>query len=327
MTETPSITLPLPSVDAERAGTRLDRFIADAIPELSRMRVKALIQEGEVTANGKQITDASWKIREGQAFEINVPPAAEPAPQGQDIPLNVVYEDDYLIIIDKPAGMVVHPAAGNEDGTLVNALIHHCGDSLSGIGGVKRPGIVHRIDKDTSGLMVVAKTDAAHSGLADQFADHSLERAYLAIVRRRPYPAEATIDEAIGRSPRNRKKMAVVGRGGKHAVTHFKTLQRLGDAASLVECRLETGRTHQIRVHMTHIGHPLIGDPVYGRSQRSKSLAPEVREAISNFSRQALHAYVIGFIHPVTEEPIRFESPVPADMAALIKVLEASANG
>jgi len=327
MTETPSITLPLPSVDAERAGTRLDKYIADAIPELSRMRVKALIQDGQVTAGGKQVTDASWKIRPGQLFEINVPAAIEPEPQGQDIPLNVVYEDDYLIIIDKPAGMVVHPAAGNEDGTLVNALIHHCGDSLSGIGGVKRPGIVHRIDKDTSGLMVVAKTDAAHSGLAEQFADHSLERAYLAVVRGRPYPADGTVDEAIGRSPRNRKKMAVVGRGGKSAVTHFKTLQRLGDAASLVECRLETGRTHQIRVHMTHITHPLIGDPVYGRSRRSKSLPPEVREAIGKFTRQALHAYVIGFRHPITEEQIRFESPIPADIAALIKVLEASANG
>jgi 23S rRNA pseudouridine1911/1915/1917 synthase len=324
MTEKPSISLPLPPVDEERAGTRLDKFIADAIPELSRMRVKGLIQGGEVRDGDKVISDASWKIRPGQNFEITVPPAMEAEPEGQDIPLNVVFEDDQVIVIDKPAGLVVHPGAGNEEGTLVNALIHHCGDSLSGIGGVKRPGIVHRIDKDTSGLMVAAKTDAAHASLAEQFADHSLERAYLAIVRGRPYPAAGTVDEAIGRSPRNRKKMAVVGRGGKSAVTHFATQQRLGDAASLVECRLETGRTHQIRVHMTFIGHPLIGDPVYGRSQKSKSLPPAVREAIHQFTRQALHAYVIGFRHPVSEELIRFESPVPTDMAALISVLEAA---
>jgi 23S rRNA pseudouridine1911/1915/1917 synthase len=322
MTEAASISLPLPSVDEERAGTRLDKFIADSIPELSRMRIKSLILDGQVRNGDKVITNTSMKIRPGQMFEINVPPSIEPEPLGQDIPLNVVYEDDYLIVIDKPAGLVVHPAAGNEDGTLVNALIHHCGDSLSGINGVRRPGIVHRIDKDTSGLMVVAKTDMAHAGLAEQFADHSLERAYLAIVRGRPYPADGTIDEAIGRSPRNRQKMAVVGRGGKHAVTHFSTKQRLGDAASLVECRLETGRTHQIRVHMTFAGYPLIGDPVYGRSQKTKDLPTEVREAIHLFTRQALHAYVIGFTHPVTDERIRFESAIPDDMAVLIAALE-----
>jgi len=286
------------------------------------MRIKGLIQEGQVRADDKVITNISWKVKTGQVFDLIVPQAIEPIPQGQDIPLNVVYEDDYLIVIDKPAGMVVHPAVGNDDGTLVNALIHHCGDSLSGINGVKRPGIVHRIDKDTSGLMVVAKTDLAHAGLAEQFADHSLERAYLAIVRGRPYPAEGTIDEAVGRSPRNRQKMAVVGTGGKHAVTHFKLIQRLGDAATLVECRLETGRTHQIRVHMTHIHHPLIGDPVYGRTAKTKNLDPQVREAIKLFTRQALHAYVIGFKHPVTDEQIRFESPIPEDMAALIRALE-----
>ena len=321
MNEASSISLTLPSVDAEREGTRLDKYIASAVPEISRMRIKGLILDGQVRSGDKVYDNTSWKVKTGQVFEISVPASVEPEPQGQDIPLNVAYEDDYLIIIDKPAGMVVHPAAGNEDGTLVNALIHHCGDSLSGINGVKRPGIVHRIDKDTSGLMVVAKTDMAHAGLAEQFADHSLERAYLAIVRHRPYPADGTIDAAIGRSPRNRQKMAVVGRGGKHAVTHFTTKQRLGDAASLVECRLETGRTHQIRVHMTHIGHPLIGDPVYGRSQKTRDLPPKVREAISHFNRQALHAYVIGFTHPVTDEQIRFESPVPADMAALIEAL------
>jgi 23S rRNA pseudouridine1911/1915/1917 synthase len=322
MTETPSISLPLPAVDEERVGTRLDKYIADAIPELSRMRIKGLILDGQVRDGDKVITNTSWKVKTGQKFEISVPPATEPEPQGQDIPLNIVFEDTHVVVIDKPAGMVVHPAAGNEDGTLVNALIHHCGDSLSGIGGVKRPGIVHRIDKDTSGLMVVAKTDAAHQSLAEQFADHSLERAYLAIVRGRPNPPEATIDFAIGRNPRNRKKMAVVGRGGKEAVTHFKTIKRLGDIASLVECRLETGRTHQIRVHMTHIGHPLIGDPVYGRSWRTKTLATDIRDALQKFSRQALHAYVIGFRHPVTEEEIRFESPLPADMVALLAALD-----
>ncbi|MBT4019328.1 MAG: RluA family pseudouridine synthase [Alphaproteobacteria bacterium] len=322
MTEPTSISLSLPAVDAEREGTRLDKYIASTLPEISRMRIKGLIQEGQVRADDKVITNISWKVKTGQVFDLIVPQAIEPIPQGQDIPLNVVYEDDYLIVIDKPAGMVVHPAVGNDDGTLVNALIHHCGDSLSGINGVKRPGIVHRIDKDTSGLMVVAKTDLAHAGLAEQFADHSLERAYLAIVRGRPYPAEGTIDEAVGRSPRNRQKMAVVGTGGKHAVTHFKLIQRLGDAATLVECRLETGRTHQIRVHMTHIHHPLIGDPVYGRTAKTKNLDPQVREAIKLFTRQALHAYVIGFKHPVTDEQIRFESPIPEDMAALIRALE-----
>jgi 23S rRNA pseudouridine1911/1915/1917 synthase len=322
MTEPTSISLSLPAVDAEREGTRLDKYIASTLPEISRMRIKGLIQDGQVKADDKVITNISWKVKTGQVFDVEVPQAVEPIPQGQDIPLNVVFEDDYLIVIDKPAGMVVHPAVGNEDGTLVNALIHHCGDSLSGINGVKRPGIVHRIDKDTSGLMVVAKTDLAHAGLAEQFADHSLERAYLAIVRGRPYPAEGTVDEAVGRSPRNRQKMAVVGSGGKHAVTHFKLIQRLGDAATLVECRLETGRTHQIRVHMTHIHHPLIGDPVYGRTAKTKNLDPKVREAIKLFTRQALHAYVIGFKHPVTDEQIRFESPIPEDMAALISALE-----
>ena len=306
------------------APARLDKALAAAVPEkaaLSRSRLMRMIAEGAVSRAGLAVTDPKTRVAEGEVYALRLDPAAAVETRAEAIPLSVVWEDADLVVIDKPVGMVVHPAPGSPSGTLVNALLHHCGAGLSGIGGERRPGIVHRIDKDTSGLMVVAKTDMAHAGLAEQFADHSLERAYLAIVRHRPYPADGTIDAAIGRSPRNRQKMAVVGRGGKHAVTHFTTKQRLGDAASLVECRLETGRTHQIRVHMTHIGHPLIGDPVYGRSQKTRDLPPNVREAISDFKRQALHAYVIGFTHPVTDEQIRFESPVPADMAALIEGL------
>jgi 23S rRNA pseudouridine1911/1915/1917 synthase len=236
--------------------------------------------------------------------------------RAQDIPLSIVFEDEHLIVVDKPAGLVVHPAAGNLDGTLVNALLHHCRGQLSGIGGVVRPGIVHRIDKDTSGLLVVAKTDKAHEGLARQFADHSLERAYLAVVAGLPIPPAGTVRGHIGRSDHDRKKMAVLhalNKRGKHAVTHYKTLERL-DSSSLVECRLETGRTHQVRVHMASIGHPLLGDPAYGRTPaRLRSRLSELR-----FARQALHAAVLGFIHPVTGAALRFESALPADMEQLL---------
>jgi 23S rRNA pseudouridine1911/1915/1917 synthase len=250
------------------------------------------------------------------AFEIRVPEAAPSEAQAQDIPLTIVFEDEHLIVIDKPAGLVVHPAAGNLDGTLVNALLHHCKGQLSGIGGVVRPGIVHRIDKETSGLLVVAKTNKAHEGLAKQFADHSIERAYLAIVAGLPVPASGTVRGHIGRSDKDRKKMAVLheeNKRGKHAVTHYRLLEALA-GASLVECRLETGRTHQVRVHMSSIGHPLLGDPVYGR-------APSRFRPILNqlhFARQALHAAVLGFIHPVTGASLRFESTLPADMAGLL---------
>jgi 23S rRNA pseudouridine1911/1915/1917 synthase len=298
------------------AGGRLDKALAEA-SGLSRERVKALMGEGRVTLAGKPVSQASLKVEEGTPFAIYVPAAAPSEAIAQDIPLNVVFEDEHLIVVDKPTGLVVHPAAGNLDGTLVNALLHHCRGQLSGIGGVARPGIVHRIDKDTSGLLVVAKTDRAHEGLAAQFADHSIERAYLAVVAGHPVPAAGTVTGAIARSSANRKKMAVVTDGrGKHAVTHYRTLERL-KGASLVECRLETGRTHQVRVHMSSIGHTLLGDPVYGRTP--SALRPILQRL--EFSRQALHAAELGFIHPVKEEKVHFVSPVPPDMRALIEEL------
>ena len=294
-------------------GQRLDKALAEA-SGLSRERVKALLGESRVWVDGKLAASASAKPAAGTKFEIRIPAAIPLEAAAQDIPLAVVYEDEHLIVIDKPAGLVVHPAAGNYDGTLVNALLHHCAGQLSGIGGVARPGIVHRIDKETSGLLVVAKTDAAHEGLARQFSEHTIERAYLAIVAGRPIPVAGTVTGSIGRSNSNRKKMALVEEGrGKHAVTHYKTLENMARAA-LVECRLETGRTHQVRVHMTSIGHPLLGDPAYGRTPAP--LRPILAEL--HFTRQALHAAVLGFNHPVRGDPVRFESVVPADMAALL---------
>ena len=297
-------------------GGRLDKALADA-SGLSRERIKALLAEGRVTLDGKAASQASLKVAPGTAFAIAVPAAAPAEAMAQDIPLKVVHEDADLIVVDKPAGLVVHPAAGNPDGTLVNALLHHCHGQLSGIGGVARPGIVHRIDKDTSGLLVVAKSNRAHEGLAVQFADHSIERAYRAVVAGRPIPAAGTVTGAIARSNKDRKKMAIVEDGrGKHAVTHYRTLETLGEA-SLVECRLETGRTHQVRVHMSSIGHMLLGDPVYGRTP--KSLRPILQRL--DFSRQALHAAELGFVHPVTGETVRFSSPIPDDMQRLIDEL------
>jgi 23S rRNA pseudouridine1911/1915/1917 synthase len=294
-------------------GQRLDKALAEA-SGLSRERVKALMSEGRVSLAGKVSAQASLKPSAGTAFEISVPAAVPAEARAQDIPLSVVYEDEYLIVIDKPAGLVVHPAAGNLDGTLVNALLHHCRGQLSGIGGVARPGIVHRIDKDTSGLLVVAKTDKAHEGLAAQFADHSIERAYLAVVAGCLIPPAGTVRGNIGRSSTNRKKMALVeDERGKHAVTHYKTLETFG-GASLVECRLETGRTHQVRVHLAASGHALLGDPVYGRThQKYRELLNQL-----HFARQALHAAVLGFNHPVTGAKVRFESTLPADMAGLL---------
>ena len=302
-------------------GLRLDKALAEA-SGLSRERIKALMGEGRVTLGGKPATQASLKPDAGTLFVIHVPEAVPTEAQAQDIPLAVVYEDDALIVIDKPAGLVVHPAAGNLDGTLVNALLHHCKGQLSGIGGVVRPGIVHRIDKDTSGLLVVAKTDAAHEGLAKQFADHSIERAYLAVVAGHPMPLAGTVTGHIGRSDHDRKKMAVLherNQRGKHAVTHYRTLEKL-DLAALVECRLETGRTHQVRVHMASIGHALLGDPVYGRTP------PRLRPILSNlsFARQALHAAVLGFVHPVTGAELRFSSEPPADLEELLVELRRS---
>ncbi|MCL6250927.1 RluA family pseudouridine synthase [Altererythrobacter sp. KTW20L] len=297
------------------AAARLDKALAD-VTELSRERVKALIAEGRVTIDGVPATSPSAKAQAGAAFAIHIPPPDDPQARPQDIPVAVVFEDEHLIVVDKPAGMVVHPAAGNADGTLVNALLHHCAGQLSGIGGVARPGIVHRIDKDTSGLLVVAKSDKAHEGLARQFADHSLERAYLAVCNGAPMPPAGTVRARLGRSDHDRKKMAVLpddSSRGKHAVTHYRTLERL-DHCTLIECRLETGRTHQVRVHLASIGHPLVGDPVYGKT--ISQLRPILKEL--GFERQALHAAVLGFTHPVTGAVHRFESPMPADMRELI---------
>lgn len=305
-------------VPDDAAGWRLDRALAAALPTHSRERLKALISSGQVsTHDGALVRDPAVKVAPGATFEVRMPDPTPAHNEAQDIPLTVVFEDEHLIVIDKPAGLVVHPAAGNLDGTLVNALLHHCRGSLSGIGGVERPGIVHRIDKDTSGLMVAAKTDPAHVGLAAQFARHSIDRRYKAIVAGRPRPAEGTVDAPLARSAANRKKIAIVGDGrGKRAVTHFSTIEPLR-AAALVECRLETGRTHQVRVHMASLGHPLLGDPVYGRSR------PEHRELLNRlqFRRQALHAARLGFLHPITSTALSFDSEIPADMQLLFSDL------
>jgi len=301
---------------ADAEGKRLDRALADVVPNLSRARIQALLSEGAIAIDGATVSSASTAVRADMQYEILLPAPTDSEAKPQDIPLNIVFEDEHLIIVDKPAGMVVHPAAGHPDGTLVNALLHHCRGQLSGIGGVSRPGIVHRIDKDTSGLMVAAKSDEAHRGLTSLFAKHDIERRYLAIVHGLPQPTEGRIEGNIGRSPNDRKKMAVVGPpNGKTAVTHYALIQPLKKAA-LVECRLETGRTHQVRVHMTHIGHPLIGDPVYRKRKNQLSLQKEIC-----FCRQALHAAILGFNHPVTGEKLRFESKLPDDMQDLFSLL------
>jgi len=304
-------------LDAAHAGWRLDRALAAAVPTLSRERLKALIRSGAVETAGHAIRDPATKVRGDENLSVSVPEptAAHNAPQ--DIPLTVVFEDEHLLVVDKPAGLVVHPAAGNLDGTLVNALLHHCAGQLSGIGGVARPGIVHRIDKDTSGLLVVAKTDVAHEGLAKQFAAHSIDRRYLAIVSGVPKASHGIVDAPLARSATNRKKIAIVeGKRGKRAVTHWRRLEVLRDAA-LVECRLETGRTHQVRVHMASLGHPLVGDPVYGRS--GKTHGKLLKEL--GFHRQALHAAELGFTHPVTRSRLSFSSPMPPDMQELFNAL------
>ena len=303
-------------ISDEAGGWRLDRALADAVPTLSRERLKALMASGQVSdATGALARDPARKAVAGAAYIVTVPEPTAAHNEAQDIALQVVFEDEHLIVIDKQAGLVVHPAAGNLDGTLVNALLHHCAGHLSGIGGVARPGIVHRIDKDTSGLMVAAKTDRAHEGLARQFHDHSIDRRYKAIVTGRPSPPEGTIDAPLARSPSNRKKIAIV-QNGKRAVTHYKTLARLKEAA-LVECRLETGRTHQVRVHMASIGNPLLGDPVYGRT---KPVHKPILETL-HFRRQALHAARLGFIHPVTSIALAFDSEMPSDMQELFDTL------
>lgn len=308
-------------VSADDDGTRLDRLLAETLDALSRSRIKPLIKEGFVLLNDTPVLNPSHKVRTGDIYEVTVPAAAESEPEPENIPLEIIFEDEHLIVINKPSGMVVHPAAGNWSGTLVNALLYHCRDSLSGIGGVKRPGIVHRIDKDTSGLMVVAKSDAAHQGLAALFAAHDIERRYKAIVWGRIYPPSGEVEGNIGRDPHNRKRMAMVTKGGKSALTRYKLVENFSDIAALVSCELETGRTHQIRVHMSHIGHPLVGDPLYTRPRRSRvSALPENRQkTILSFNRQALHAETLGFVHPVTDKRLKFEVDFPSDLRELTK--------
>ena len=304
------------TIAADSAGWRLDRALARAVPTLSRERLKALISSGRVTGPAGLVRDPAAKALSGD-YEVSVPEAVPARNEAQDIALDIVFEDDHLLVVDKPAGMVVHPAAGNSDGTMVNALLHHCAGRLSGIGGVARPGIVHRIDKGTSGLLVVAKTDRAHEGLAAQFARHSIDRRYLAIVAGVPSPAAGTVDAPLARSSANRQKMAIVeGSRGKRAVTRYRVLRPLSESA-LVECRLETGRTHQVRVHMTSLGHPLLGDPVYGRTRTAH------RELLKKlaFERQALHAAELGFNHPVTSAALSFKSDAPSDMQQLLSAL------
>ncbi|MEZ0243197.1 MAG: RluA family pseudouridine synthase [Sphingomonas sp.] len=301
-------------------GWRLDRALADAVPSLSRERIKSLIASGQVTGPDGPARDPSRKAAAGTVFAVTIPAPAPLENEAQDIALNIVYEDDDLVVIDKPAGLVVHPAAGNLDGTLVNALLHHCKDGLSGIGGVARPGIVHRIDKDTSGLLVVAKTDAAHLGLSAQFKAHTIDRRYNAIVIGHLRMLQGTVNAPLGRSSSNRKKMAVVHEGrGKHAVTHWRKLEEL-QGADLIECRLETGRTHQVRVHMASLGHPLAGDPAYARPYGQLGALGQVMETL-NFRRQALHAAHLGFIHPVKSIALSFDSEMPSDMRELYNKL------
>lgn len=313
-------------ISKELNRERLDKALSVLLPALSRSRLKALILGHHVKIERKSVDDPKFKVSEGQIIFVEEPPAEETSLTAESIPLDIVFEDEHLLVINKPAGLVVHPGAGNKSGTLVNALLSYCGDNLSGVGGVKRPGIVHRLDKDTSGLMVVAKTDEAHQNLSTQFADRALSRTYLAFVVGQMMP-EGTIDQNIGRSSYNRQKMTVRHTGGKEAITHYKALDYYGEhaiVASLVECRLGTGRTHQIRVHLANAGHPLIGDPVYGRAKNNPMLKRLWHEnpGVWSDERQALHAAEIKFIHPVTKEKMKFAVPLPDDLVALQCLLE-----
>jgi 23S rRNA pseudouridine1911/1915/1917 synthase len=322
------------TVSGDEGFARLDRVLAVRCPALSRSRLKALILAGSVTVRGTPIRDPAYHVAGGDTITIDVPEAAPPEPAGEDIALDIVFEDDDIIVIDKPKGLVVHPAAGHETGTLVNALIAHCGASLSGIGGVRRPGIVHRLDKDTTGLMVVAKNDAAHASLSAQFADHGrtgeMRRGYLAFAWGVPSRQRGTVDAPIDRHPHAREKMAV-REGGREAVTHWEIKETFAakdgkPIAALVACQLETGRTHQIRVHLAHIGHPLMGDSVYGPHFKTKAthLAPRSRAALTSLDRQALHAYLLVLQHPRTGEILHWESPLPEDLVLLQNALRAA---
>jgi 23S rRNA pseudouridine1911/1915/1917 synthase len=315
------------TVAGDEGSSRLDRVLARHSPDLSRSRLKALILAGQVRIGDAAVRDPAYHVKAGETITIDVPPAAPAEPEGEAIPLDIVFEDDDIVVLDKPKGLVVHPAAGHDSGTLVNALIAHCGESLSGIGGVKRPGIVHRLDKDTTGLMVVAKNDRAHAALSAQFADHgrtgAMERGYLAFVWGAPARSHGTIEAPIDRHPHHREKMAVRA-GGRAAVTHWQVLETYAGrddtpVAALLACRLETGRTHQIRVHLAHAGHPLLGDDIYGSGFRTKAaqLGPSARAALAALGRQALHAYLLVLEHPASGEILRWESPLPEDLLLL----------
>ncbi len=309
-------------ISADEAGERLDRALVPHLPDLSRARLQALIAEGRLSFGGETVADGKHKARAG-TYALSVPAPVEATPQPQDIPLDVLYEDAHLIVVNKPAGMAAHPGPGTPDGTLVNALLFHCGDSLSGIGGVVRPGIVHRLDKDTSGVLVAAKTDATHRALSELFSRHDIDRKYRAVVRGAPRYVKGTVTTRIGRSHHDRKKMAVLRGGGREAITHYRLEEVYGDTkplAALLACRLETGRTHQIRVHMAHLGCPCLGDPVYGSGAPHRDVQAILDEL--GFERQALHAAVLGFVHPVTGQKLRFRAALPADMAALVEALK-----
>jgi len=318
------------TVEAADAGSRLDAALARAVPVFSRNRIKDLILAGAVTINGQAVAEPKYKLRDGEEIVLVAPEPVDADPVPEDIPLDILYEDDDLIVINKPVGMVVHPAPGNYTGTLVNALLYHCGESLKGIGGVKRPGIVHRLDKDTSGVMVAAKTEQAHNHLAAQFADHGrtgpLHRAYMAFCWGRTQQASGTVEASLGRDPNNRLKQAV-RRDGREAITHYNVEQRFGDEGwdiTLIRCQLETGRTHQIRVHMAHIGHPLVADQLYapGFATKSARLPEDAKAAVDALGRQALHAAELGFEHPTTGEEMMFEAPLPDDLQRLFESIE-----
>ncbi|MEE6206741.1 MAG: RluA family pseudouridine synthase [Alphaproteobacteria bacterium] len=314
----PEEIITISEVSENEKKMRLDKYLALKVPDISRSRIQSLIEQGNVSCDDVVIADNSFKVRVGDSYQIIIPPAIEANPQPEDIALDIVYEDDDLIVVNKPAGMTVHPAPGAYSGTLVNALLFHCADNLSGVGGVKRPGIVHRIDKETSGLLVVAKNDLAHKELSLQFAEHSIERTYYAFVYGILSPLSGRIEGNIGRSKFDRKKMALLESGGKAAVTNYKTLQAFGKTASLVQCNLETGRTHQIRVHLSSLGHALIGDKVYVKNKKSEvSLPADLKNYVNNFPRQALHAKSLGFVHPRTHQFMQFDSELPADLDEL----------
>jgi 23S rRNA pseudouridine1911/1915/1917 synthase len=308
----------------EARGQRLDRFLADAIGTLSRSRVKSLIEQGLAKRDGQVLTEPSDPVRPGATYQLDLPPPAPATPQPQDIPFPILYEDADLIVLDKPAGLVVHPAPGNEEGTLVNALLAHCGEQFTGIGNERRPGIVHRLDKDTSGIMVVAKTQLANNALTAAFAARELDRAYLALVWGLPNPLDGDIEGDIGRDKRDRKRMAVVGRNGKPALTHYRTLRTWGTGLALLECRLATGRTHQIRVHLASRGHPVVGDPLYLRRipAAARTLPEPIRGRLLDFPRQALHAARLGFAHPRTGAALSFATDPPLDMAEILDSLD-----